>query len=63
VVLSLQLPFASIPLVLFTDNRRILGPHANATLTRLIAWLAVLMVVGLNLLLLYLVFTGQAAAV
>ncbi len=63
VVLSLQLPFAAIPLVLFTDSRRILGPYANSPFTRLIAWLAVLMVVALNLFLLYLVFTGQGGAV
>lgn len=58
VSLSFQLPFAMIPLVLFTSSRRIMGEFANTPLTRTLAWITTLIILGLNLVLLYQIFTG-----
>ncbi len=58
VVLSLQLPFAVIPLVMFTANRRIMkGLHAPRWMTVAAALIA-LVVIILNVKLLYDVATG-----
>ncbi len=58
VSLSFQLPFAMIPLVLFTSNPRIMGEFTNNRLTRLLAWLATIVILSLNVVLLYQVLTG-----
>lgn len=52
VVLSFGLPFALIPLVLFTRRRDVMGPLTNAPLTTLIASLVVALIVALNVFLL-----------
>ncbi len=49
VVLSLQLPFAVIPLIHFTSDKRKMGPFANKTWVRVLAWLAAAIIVSLNL--------------
>ena len=49
VILSLQLPFAVIPLVLFTSDRRKLGQFVNPTWIKLLAWLTAAVIVCLNL--------------
>lgn len=36
VSLSFQLPFAIIPLVLFTNNERIMGEFTNSTITKIL---------------------------
>ncbi|MEW4371483.1 Nramp family divalent metal transporter [Paenibacillus kandeliae] len=60
VVLSLQLPFAVIPLVLFTSDKRKMGNFANSSTTKLVAWIATGIIVALNLFLIgYLFLTGQ----
>ncbi|WP_411343566.1 Nramp family divalent metal transporter [Paenibacillus sp. WLX1005] len=60
VVLSLQLPFAIIPLVLFTSDKHKMGSFANSSTTKLIAWIATGIIVALNLFLIgYLFLTGQ----
>jgi manganese transport protein len=57
VVLSLQLPFAVIPLVYFTSDRRRMGAFANARWLTAAAWVVAAVIVGLNLwLLAYSVF-------
>lgn len=56
VVLSFGLPFAIIPLVLFTRRRDIMGEMVNHPITTLLAGLAALLVVLLNLYLLYATF-------
>lgn len=56
VVLSFGLPFAIIPLVLFTRRRDIMGELVNHPVTTLLAALAALLVVVLNLYLLYATF-------
>jgi manganese transport protein len=52
VSLSFQLPFAVIPLVMFTSNPQIMGPFANGRLTKVCAWGATAIILGLNVVLL-----------
>ncbi|ANY70305.1 divalent metal cation transporter [Paenibacillus sp. BIHB 4019] len=60
VVLSLQLPFAIIPLVLFTSSRTKMGVFANKPWVKVLAWLCVGVITALNLfLVLYLFATGH----
>ncbi len=53
VVLSFGLPFAVIPLVLFTADGKIMGVLANKPLTTVISTIAVVLIVILNIYLLY----------
>jgi manganese transport protein len=48
VVLSLQLPFAVIPLIWFTASRRRMGVFAVAPWVAVIGWLICAMVVAAN---------------
>jgi manganese transport protein len=48
VVLSLQLPFAVIPLILFTSNSSLMGKFANPRWLQGISWLVAIVLVGLN---------------
>ena len=48
VVLSLQLPFAVIPLIHFTSDRRNMGVFASPLWVRTLAWSASAIIVGLN---------------
>jgi manganese transport protein len=48
VVLSLQLPFAIVPLLLFTTRRKYLGDFAFGRSTSMLLWGAASVVVGLN---------------
>ncbi len=48
VVLSLQLPFAVIPLIHFTSDRRRMGLFSNQGWVKLAAWSTALIIVGLN---------------
>jgi manganese transport protein len=48
VVLSLQLSFAVIPLVLFTDDRRMMGEFANSIWVKILAWSAAAFILILN---------------
>ena len=52
VVLSLQLPFAAIPLMLFAGDRRRLGALVTPGWQLALGWAATALIVGLNLLLL-----------
>ena len=58
VVLSLQLPFAVIPLVMFTSNRRLMGEFVNPLWLKSLAWLVASIIVGLNSWLLLQTFLG-----
>ncbi len=51
VVLSFQLPFAIIPLVQFTSDRRRMGAFASAVWLKVLAWLCAAVVLGLNVVL------------
>ncbi|MFH1024829.1 MAG: Nramp family divalent metal transporter [Planctomycetota bacterium] len=48
VVLSLQLPFALIPLLHFTGNSRKMGAFASPGWLKILAWTGALIVLGLN---------------
>jgi manganese transport protein len=48
VVLSLQLPFAMVPLIRFTSDRALLGTFANPWWVKLLAWIAACSITGLN---------------
>ncbi len=58
VVLSFGLPFAVIPLVLFTSKKRIMGALVNRTLTTIIAVIMASFIIVLNLFLIYQTFLG-----
>jgi manganese transport protein len=47
-VLSLQLPFAMVPLVRFTGDRAKMGRFATGPATRIAAWTTVMLIVMLN---------------
>lgn len=49
VVLSLQLPFAVVPLVKFTSDKELMGSFANPAWLKLLAWLIAAVIIGLNL--------------
>jgi len=56
VILSFQLPFAIIPLVQFTADRKKMGRFVNRRWVTALAWLTAAAVIALNLLLLVLIF-------
>ncbi len=60
VFLSFGIPFAMIPLVMFTRNRKLMGELANGRLTNLAAYAVAAMIIGLNVFLLYQTFSGAA---
>ena len=53
VVLSLQLPFAVVPLVKFTSDRKLMGGFVNPAWLKCLAWAVSVVIIGLNLKLLY----------
>jgi manganese transport protein len=59
VVLSLQLPFTIIPLLMLAANKRVMGEFASSNIERLLGILVAVIVIGLNLLLFYQTFGGK----
>jgi manganese transport protein len=53
VVLSLQLSFAVIPLVMFTSNRQKMGEFVNPTWLKTLAWMVAVIIAALNAKLLF----------
>ncbi|MBC7923886.1 MAG: Nramp family divalent metal transporter [Ferruginibacter sp.] len=53
VILSMQLSFAVVPLVLFTSSKDKMGEFANGLLLRIISWVVAVIIMGLNIYLLY----------
>ena len=49
VVLSFQLPFAIVPLVLFTSDVRRMGTFVSASWLKILAWICAIVVLGLNI--------------
>ncbi len=49
VVLSLQLPFAIVPLLLYTGDRRRMGIFASPLWVKIAGWTAATLIIGLNL--------------
>lgn len=58
VILSLQLSFAVVPLVLFTGNRAKMGVFANRPGLQAVAWAVSAIIIGLNVFLLWQTFAG-----
>jgi len=58
VLLSFGLPFALVPLALFTQRRQLMGTLTNARLTTAVAWIATGLIVVLNLYLIYQAVSG-----
>jgi manganese transport protein len=58
VMLSFGLPFAIIPLIMFTSRADIMGVLVNRRLTVIIAWLIAIIIVALNIFLIYQTFFG-----
>src|SRR6202034_1125005 len=48
VILSLQLSFAVVPLVIFTGSRAVMGEFVNSRLLQAVAWTAAAVIAGLN---------------
>jgi manganese transport protein len=59
VILSLQLSFAVIPLVLFTGSRKKMGEFVNARWLQSLAWVVAVLIAGLNTWLLVLMAQGK----
>jgi manganese transport protein len=53
VVLTLQLPFAIVPLIRFTGSRALMGPFANGRLLQLASWAAAALILAMSLKLLF----------
>jgi manganese transport protein len=53
VILSMQLSFAVIPLILFTNDRHKMGHFANSRGTKILAWIVAAIILVLNLYLLF----------
>ena len=49
VILSMQLPFAVLPLVQFTGDRKRMGEFVSPLWVRLLAWTTAILIVGLNI--------------
>jgi manganese transport protein len=59
VVLSFGLPFAVIPLVMFTSRKDVMGVLVNKWFTNLLACLCAALIIALNIFLLYQTFFGK----
>ena len=58
VVLSLQLPFAVVPLVQFTTDRKLMGALVAPLRVAVLAWIVTAVIISLNMKLLFDVATG-----
>ncbi|HIH19625.1 TPA: divalent metal cation transporter [Candidatus Micrarchaeota archaeon] len=59
VVLSFGIPFALVPLIMFTSDRKLMGEEVNRKRTTLVAGAIAAVIILLNLLLLYQIFGGK----
>jgi manganese transport protein len=59
VILSMQLSFAVVPLVIFTGDRGKMGEFVNATWLKVLAWSTAVAIAGLNAWLLVLMAQGR----
>ncbi len=53
VILSMQLPFAILPLIQLTNDRKLMGNFANGTLVKTLAWISAAVILVLNVQLAY----------
>jgi manganese transport protein len=59
-VLSFCLPFAMIPLLILTRRKNLMGVHANRPITNLLAALATVVILSMNVWLLYAIASGKS---
>jgi len=59
VSLSFALPFAIIPMLLITNRKDIMGRFVNKPFTKLMGWVISFAIIALNMVLLYMTFTGK----
>lgn len=59
VILSMQLSFAVVPLVMFTNNKEKMGEFINKPVLKILAWGISLIIIIFNLYLLYQTFTNH----
>jgi manganese transport protein len=59
VILSMQLSFAVVPLVIFTGSRNVMGEFVNARWLQALSWFVAALIAGLNAWLLMLMFKGN----
>jgi manganese transport protein len=60
VILSFQLPFALVPLVQFTSEKRRMGEFVNSRWVAALAWFTAAVIIALNALLVFLIFSGNS---
>ncbi len=60
VILSLQLSFAVVPLVIFTSSRKRMGEFVNAPWLKALSWSVAILIAGLNAWFLVLMVQGRA---
>jgi len=60
VILSLQLPFAVIPLIQFTSDRARMGSFANRAWLKVLSWSCAALILGLNVALVWQTMGGLA---
>jgi manganese transport protein len=53
VILSLQLPFAIVPLIHFTSDKKTMGEFANALWVKILSWSVAIVIIALNMRLVY----------
>lgn len=58
VVLSMQLPFAIVPLVMFTGDKKYMGRYANHPFLQVASWIIAAIIIGLNIWLLGKILLG-----
>jgi len=61
VVLSFGIPFALVPLIVFTSRRDLMGTLVNHRLTSVVAWIVAGLIIALNLYLLWQTVAGGLA--
>jgi manganese transport protein len=59
VVLSFQLPFAIIPLLMFTSNKKLMGDFTNKKWVNVLGAICAVIIITLNIYLLYSTFAGD----
>lgn len=58
VCLSFALPFAIVPLIMFTRRKDLMGEHTNLPITNLVSYVVAAIIIALNVYLLYSTFAG-----
>lgn len=59
VTLSFALPLAIIPMIMITKRKELMGSFANKPFTNVMGYIITSVIIGLNVVLLYLTFTGN----